>query len=147
MAIGALHARIPCPLCDEWTFLEWIPQIGRISASHGPTFTAFECYDGMNRKVRVESIADLRRIERESEQQARNGEGQIMVWRDYSNDRTNKYDSAISPSWSAPGQPSRESDWHDHPQPLKHVPTRSGDDIKDRTAAEGVENRTIDHLK
>lgn len=144
-AVGARAHVIYCPSCVEYRddkaglrpvyhAMDWLPQIGRMSAGHGPTFTAFETYDGRNRKVRVESIADLRRIERESEAMARNGEGQIMVWRDYSNDRSNRHDSAI-----------HGSKWHDHPEAPK-VPVRSEDAIAQRQAAEGVENESVKHL-
>jgi hypothetical protein len=146
IATGARAHLITCPACATYEddkaggtrrvafHMDWLPQIGRMSAGHGPTFTAFETYDGRNRKVRVESIADLRRIERESEQQARNGEGQIMVWRDYSNDRSNKYDSAI-----------HGSKWHDHPE-APTLPVRSEERIAQRQAAEGVENESVKHL-
>ena len=43
--------------------------------------------DGQERLV--ESLSALRQIERESEQRHRNGEGAPLVWRDYSNDRSN----------------------------------------------------------
>lgn len=134
IGLGARGHIERCPICDPPEYMEWMPAIGRMSASHGPTFTAFETYDGRNRKVRVESIADLRRIEKESEQMARNGEGQIMVWRDYSNDRSNRYDSAI-----------HGSKWHDHPE-APTVPVRSEDALAQRQAAEGVENDSLKHL-
>ena len=38
----------------------------------------------------VSSLADIRRLERESEQRERNGEGRRMVWRDYSQDASNR---------------------------------------------------------
>lgn len=38
----------------------------------------------------IDSLTKLRRVEAESETRARNGEGRPMVWRDYSNDRSNK---------------------------------------------------------
>lgn len=37
----------------------------------------------------VGSLHQMRQIERQAEQAARNGEGQPHIWRDYSNDRTN----------------------------------------------------------
>jgi hypothetical protein len=41
------------------------------------------------RDVTISSLADIRRLERESEQAERNGDGRKMVWRDYSQDRSN----------------------------------------------------------
>jgi hypothetical protein len=45
--------------------------------------------DGSHRAVTVGSLRQMRQIERASEQAARNGEGQPLVWRDYSQDRSN----------------------------------------------------------
>lgn len=39
---------------------------------------------------RISSLSELRTIERESESRARNGEGQILNWRDLSQDRGNQ---------------------------------------------------------
>ena len=145
IALGAMKMPVLCPLCED-VEMDWLPQIGRMSAAHGPTFTAFDTYDGQNRPVRVESIADLRRIEAESERQARNGEGQVMVWRDFSNDASNRDLSAIAKDWVAPGITPRQSDWHDHP-PLVKVPTRSAEEIAKATAEPGAENATLSHLR
>jgi hypothetical protein len=43
------------------------------------------------REVTVGSLHDIRRLERESEQAERNGEGRKMVWRDYSQDHSNQF--------------------------------------------------------
>lgn len=37
----------------------------------------------------IDSLTKLRKVEAESEQRHRNGEGRPMCWRDYSNDRSN----------------------------------------------------------
>jgi hypothetical protein len=55
----------------------------------------FDCYDGRNNPVHIDSLADIRKLEKESEQQARNGEGQQMVWRKYSNDRGNTFSHTL----------------------------------------------------
>lgn len=47
----------------------------------GASFKAFTTYDGQNKSVRVESFAQMRRLERASEQQHRNGEGQPIRFR------------------------------------------------------------------
>ena len=56
------------------------------------------------RDVTVSSLGDIRRLERESEQAERNGEGRKMVWRDYSQDHSNQHvhtlgaDPSLKPS-------------------------------------------------
>jgi hypothetical protein len=55
-------------------------------------FQEYEVYDGRGRPVVVESMRQMRQIEHDSEQQARNGEGQQMVWRPYSNDVSNTHE-------------------------------------------------------
>jgi hypothetical protein len=54
--------------------------------------TTVEVSDGQGGFVprRVSSLRDIRRLERESEAAAAEGRGQRMVWRDYSQDRTNQ---------------------------------------------------------
>lgn len=42
------------------------------------------------RDVTIGSLADIRRLEKSSEEAERNGEGRRMIWRDYSQDATNK---------------------------------------------------------
>lgn len=83
----------------------WMPQVGRMDASSGPGFTAFEAHDGHNQPVVVDSLHTLRRIERESEQAERNGEGQQVVWRHYSNEPSNKHVHALHPRWTGGAQP------------------------------------------
>jgi hypothetical protein len=80
--------------------MRWMPQVGRMDASSGPGFTAFEARDGQNRPVTVDSLHKMRQIERESEQHYRNGEGQPIVWRQYSNDSSNKHVHALHPQWT-----------------------------------------------
>lgn len=93
IAIGARAGAPPCPTCGAPT--EWIPQIGRMDAASGPAFTAFDAYDGANHPVRIDSLHKLRQVERDSEQLARNGEGQQVNWRMWSNDRSNKLENTL----------------------------------------------------
>jgi hypothetical protein len=90
--------------------LEWLPQIGRISAGGGPTFTSFETTGPDGKLHRINSITELRHMEREAEKMTADGVGQPMVWRDYANDRSNRYDHAITKSWEPadyPGMPTQ----------------------------------------
>lgn len=94
IAIGALKG---APLhCG--TPAAWIPQVGRMDAYE--PFQEFEARDGQNTLVTVDSLAKLRQIERDSEQQYRNGEGQPLVWRRYSNDASNQDVHALHPGWT-----------------------------------------------
>ncbi len=91
IAIGALKGSPPCPMHeDPYVVMHWIPQVGRMDAYE--PFQEYEVYNGRGQKVLVESMAQMRKIERESEQQARNGEGQQMAWRAYSNDVSQTHD-------------------------------------------------------
>ncbi len=80
----ATEAAPPCPTCEGP--LEWLPRIGRIDAGSGSSFVAFDTEilqpDGSHKTVHVDSLHQIRQIERESEQRHRNGEGQPMIWRE-----------------------------------------------------------------
>lgn len=91
--IGATAGAPTCVDCGA--VMAWIPAIGRMDASSGPAFTAFDAYDGRNQPVHVDSVHKLRQVERESEQLARNGEGQQINWRMWSNDRSNRLDNTL----------------------------------------------------
>lgn len=56
------------------------------------------------REETVGSLQDIRRLERESERREANGEGRKMIWRDYSQDASNKdvHTIAPDPSMKAP---------------------------------------------
>lgn len=104
-----------CPWCEIPVRLDWMPQIGRISAGGGPTFTSFETTGPDGKLTRINSITELRAMERRAEQMARNGEGQPMIWRDFSNDVSNKDEHAIHKHWAPddypgiPGKAQREA--------------------------------------
>ena len=90
-----------CPDCvdlDGQAYrLDWIPQIGRMDCASGPSFKAFQMQqrqpDGSYREITLSSVADLRRVERESEQAHRNGEGEAIRFRAWSQDRGNDANS------------------------------------------------------
>lgn len=71
-------------------------------------FQEFTARDGQNREVLVDSLRKLRKIEAESEQQYRDGEGQPLIWRHYSNDRSNRDVHALHPHWQGGQQPDPE---------------------------------------
>lgn len=83
--IGAVKGAPSCLWCGET--MDWIPKIGRMDALE--PMQEFTVMDGRNQPVLIDSLAKLRKVERESEIHARNGEGQPMVWRKYSQDRSN----------------------------------------------------------
>jgi hypothetical protein len=99
-----IGARQGAPVhCDRPT--SWLPQVGRMDAGNGPGFQAFEARDGQNRQVQVNSLRQLRAIERESEADSKDGRGQPIVWRRYSQDRSNQHTHALAPGWTGGAQP------------------------------------------
>lgn len=100
----AIGAAAGAPLhCGKPT--HWIAQVGRMDASSGPGFTAFETRDAHNNLVKVDSLKKLRDIERESEQAYRNGEGQPLVFRRWANDNSNKDVHTLHPDWHGGATP------------------------------------------
>ncbi len=133
IALGAVKGAPMCPgTWHDEVRMDWIPQIGRVDAL-GP-MQEFEIYDGRGQRVVVESLRQMRRIERESEQHARNGEGQRMAWRAYSNDDSNRHDHLFTKDTSRAMDhdlhetQDREVGFAGHP-----VRTRAGESIPFRT--------------
>ena len=89
-AVGGRLAPPCCPSCAR--LMEWIPRarFDLRSDASGGSFAKFETLDGQNRPVVVDSLHRLRQIERASEQQARDGEGQHVTFRAWANDRSNR---------------------------------------------------------
>lgn len=90
----ATEAEPLCPTCGAR--MRWVPAVGRMEAGAGPGgFTPFTTQvlqpDGTHKPVTVSTLSDIRRLERETERAQRNGEGQQMIWRDYSQDRSNTH--------------------------------------------------------
>lgn len=111
ISVGATAGAPECPNCLDLhnvVRMEWIPKIGRMDAANGPGFVAFDTYNGRNEKVTVTSLAQLRQIERQSEIDHRNGEGQPLVFRAFSNDPSNKDKSALHKDWHGGEQPTAE---------------------------------------
>ena len=73
-------------------------------------FKAFDTTDGYGNPVHIDSLQKLRRIEKESEQAYRNGEGQPMVFRAWANTQAsdNKLDNPLHASFDGGEQPTAE---------------------------------------
>lgn len=78
-----------------------IPGIGAMDygAVKGAGFKGFTTTDGRGKRVEINSLHDLRRVEREAEQAARNGDGQRMVWRRYAQNDSNQDQPTLSRSY------------------------------------------------
>lgn len=90
---GAAHPP-RCPSCME--MMTWIVPRPRMSlgtdgeGENAHTFHKFTTRDGRNQLVEIDSLAKLRQVERESEQLAKDGEGQHITFRAFSQDRSNR---------------------------------------------------------
>lgn len=82
-----------CPHC--FAMMVWIIPRPRMDlrsdgeGRSGQTFQKFFARDGRNHLVEIDSVHKLRQVENESEQLARNGEGQVVRFRAYEQDRSN----------------------------------------------------------
>jgi hypothetical protein len=88
---GGLHTAPRCPACT--TQMEWLPPrlAWDLKTDGGGTagFQKFTTYDGLNRKVEIDSLHKLRQVEAESEKLAADGIGQPIRFRAYAQDRSN----------------------------------------------------------
>jgi hypothetical protein len=96
-----------CPACGNR--MTWRPQAAFDLRTDGsPAFAKFTTYDGHNNPVVVDSLHAVRKLERESEQAYRNGEGQPLVFRAWSQTRGNRLDPTLgepaAPALSAAGK-------------------------------------------
>lgn len=109
IAIGAQEGAPPCPDCGGRT--SWIPQVGRMDLrpDGDSAFQKFTTTDGRGNRVEIDSLHKLRQVERESEIAYRNGEGQPMVWRRYSQDSTNRDQHTLHQSLDGGEHPSDEA--------------------------------------
>jgi hypothetical protein len=105
ISMGARAAIITCSNCSRQ--MEWIPAIGRMD--YGPSggtgfkgFTIEEEIRGETQRIQIDSLSALRKVERESEVRARNGEGRPLVWRDYQQGRTNRDVHTLSKNLADP---------------------------------------------
>lgn len=87
--------------------MAWVPAAPAVHYGSVKTaaFKAFDTTDGRGQPVHIDSLRKLRQVERESEQMARNGEGQPMVWRRYAQDPSNRDQPTLSRSYAGGEQP------------------------------------------
>jgi hypothetical protein len=99
--LRASEAPPSCPKCGAAA--SWYPAVGAIDAKE--PFQQFHVQvlqrDGTHKDVTVGSLTQMRKLERESEQAHRNGEGQPMRFRMWSQDRSNGDVNTFGPD---PGQ-------------------------------------------
>lgn len=72
-------------------------------------FQAFDTTDGRGNPVHIDSLRKLRQVEREAEQAYRNGEGQPMVFRRFSQDPSNRDQPTLSKTYNGGEQPTKEA--------------------------------------
>lgn len=90
LAVGATGDRPTCPACGA-PEMEWIVPVVAMDVGgvKGAAFRAFTVDVDGTAQV-IDSLHTLRKVERDSEQRFRNGEGEPMRFRMWNNDRTNK---------------------------------------------------------
>lgn len=85
---GATFDPPTCEDCHDGTLMIWIPALGAVDCYEPSDSNTVEDYRG--NQVRIESLADIRRLERESEKMSRDGIGSPMRFRHYSQDASNR---------------------------------------------------------
>lgn len=107
--IGATAGAPNCETCG--TKLVWIPAAPALHYGDvkGAAFKSFDTTDGRGNPVHIDSLRKLRQVEKESEQMARDGVGQPMVWRRYAQDGSNKDQPTLAPDYNGGEQPSPEA--------------------------------------
>ena len=99
-----------CQLCltsGSTQYMRPVPAVGAMDAKE--PFQRFTTYDGQNRPVVIDSLKKLREVEKQSEQQFRDGTGQPVVFRAYSNEPSNMDQSALHKNFDGGEQPTEES--------------------------------------
>jgi len=91
IALGARRGAPSCP-CSLSTTMDWVPQLGSFDA-----FTAFTA-DVNGTPTQIDSLHTLRAVERETERKFRDGIGQPLVWRDLSQNSSNRDVNSFGPS-------------------------------------------------
>jgi len=108
--VGASEGAPPCPTCGQpMTWVAAAPAL-HYGDVKGAAFRAFDTTDGRGQPVHIDSLAKLRKVEKEAEQAFRNGEGQPMVFRAWSQTQAsdNRLDSPLHKSMDGSEQPTAE---------------------------------------
>lgn len=107
--IGATAGAPACETCGAK--MVWIPAAPAVHYGDvkGAAFRSFDTTDGRGNPVHIDSLRKLRQVEKESEQMARDGVGQPMVWRRYAQDGSNKDQPTLSKSYNGGEQPTPEA--------------------------------------
>lgn len=104
--VGAVAGAPSC--CDSP--MTWIAAAPAVHYGSVKTagFKAFDTFDGRGNPVHIDSLRKLRQVEKQSEIDYRNGEGQPMVFRAWSQNAGNKLDSPLHKSMDGGEQPTAE---------------------------------------
>jgi len=105
VAIGAAAGAPPCDCGRTMIPIPAAPAL-HYGDVKGAAFKAFNTTDGRGQPVRIDSLQKLRQVEKESEQMARDGVGQPMVWRRYAQGKSNQDQPTLSRSYAGGEQPS-----------------------------------------
>lgn len=132
--------------------MSWVPQVSRMDAGSGPSFTAFDQEilqpDGTHKRVHISSLHQLRQVETDSMTRARNGEGQPLCWRDYSQNRSNQQVHTLMPT--TPAEQAQQDLARDRAALPRHRGsfsiTKHGADAPDRSLGPGVTDATTSAL-
>ena len=110
ISVGAMAGAPECPNCltaDGHVIMEWLPATTAMDCGgvKGAAFRAFETFDGQNRKVQVNNLRDLRRLESESEKMSKDGIGQPLRFRRWSQTDSNKDVNTFTDQFKGGEQP------------------------------------------
>lgn len=107
VAVGATAgAPLHCGTKTSWIAAAPAVHYGSVKTC---AFKAFDTTDGYGQPVHIDSLQKLRKIEKDSEQAFRNGEGQPLVFRAWANTKGNKLDSALHKTWDGGEHPTPEA--------------------------------------
>lgn len=109
VAIGATAGAPPCATCGRK--LTPIPSAPALHYGDvkGAAFKSFDTTDGRGQPVHIDSLRKLRQVEKASEQMARDGVGQPMVWRRYAQDSSNHDQPTLSHDYRGGEQPTPDA--------------------------------------
>jgi hypothetical protein len=102
---GAIANPPRCPECGQPMDFIYATTAMDVGGVKGAGFKAFDTFDGRGRPVRIENLRALRKLEKESEQQYRDGAGQPLTFRMWSQGDSNRDARADHRDWSGGEQP------------------------------------------